>query len=89
MTIEEAKQLEVKIANSILNTIQFAQVVQILSAESTRRAKDIVDNASEEELTKIKEDFEKSEAELKPLKSRHKTKLIYQTMQLFWTMQIK
>ena len=65
MTIEEAKQLEVKIANSILNTIQFAQVVQILSAESTRRAKDIVDNASEEELTKIKEDFEKSEAEAK------------------------
>ena len=63
MTIEEAKQLEVKIANNILNNIPFAQVVQILSGEATRRAKDVVDNASEEELTKIKEDFEKSEAE--------------------------
>ncbi len=65
MTIDEAKQLEVKIANNILNNVPFAQVVQILSAEATRRAKDAVDNASEEELTKMKEDFEKAEAELK------------------------
>ena len=63
MTIDEAKQLEVKIANNILNNIPFAQVVQILSGEATRRAKEIVDNASEEELTKMKEDFEKAEAE--------------------------
>jgi hypothetical protein len=63
MTLEESKQLEVKIANNILNNIPFAQVVQILSNEATRRAKDHVDNASEEELTKIKEDFEKAEAE--------------------------
>ena len=75
MTIEEAKQLEVKIANSILNTIQFAQVVQILSAESTRRAKDIVDNASEEELTKIKQDFEKSEAEAKAAQEQTQDKI--------------
>ena len=63
MTLEESKQLEVKIANNILNNIPFAQVVQILSAEATRRAKDHVDNSSEEELTKMKEDFEKAEAE--------------------------
>lgn len=63
MTLEESKQLEIKIANNILNNIPFAQVVQILSNEATRRAKDHVDNASEEELTKIKEDFEKAEAE--------------------------
>ncbi len=65
MTIDEAKQLEVKIANNVLNNIPFAQVVQILSNEATRRAKEAVDNASEEELTKMKEDFEKAEAELK------------------------
>ena len=65
MTIDEAKQLEVKIANNILNNIPFAQVVQILSNEATRRSKEAVDNASEEELTKMKEDFEKAEAELK------------------------
>jgi len=63
MTIDEAKQLEVKIANNILNNIPFAQVVQILSAEATRRSKDAVDNASEAELVKMKEDFEKAEAE--------------------------
>ena len=65
MTIDEAKQLEVKIANNILNNIPFAQVVQILSNEATRRSKEAVDNASEEELVKMKEDFEKAEAEIK------------------------
>ena len=65
MTIDEAKQLEVKIANNILNNIPFAQVVQILSSEATRRSKDAVDNSSEEELVKMKEDFEKAEAEQK------------------------
>jgi len=64
MTIDEAKQLEVKIANNILNNIPFAQVVQILSSEATRRSKDAVDNASEAELIKMKEDFEKAEAEI-------------------------
>ena len=63
MTIDEAKQLEVKLANNILNNIPFSQVVQVLSAEATRRAKDAVDNASEAELVKMKEDFEKAEAE--------------------------
>ena len=63
MTLEESKQLEVKIANNILNNVPFAQVVQILSGEATRRAKEVVDNASAEELTKMKEDFEKAEAE--------------------------
>ena len=64
MTIDEAKQLEVKIANNILNNVPFAQVVQILSAEATRRAKDAVDNSSEAELIKMKEDFDKAEAEI-------------------------
>jgi len=64
MTIHEAKQLEVKLANNILNNIPFAQAVQILSNEATRRAKEVVDNGSEEELTKMEKDFEKVEAEL-------------------------
>ena len=63
MTLEESKQLEVKIANNILNNVPFAQVVQLLSGDATRRAKEVVDNASEEELTKMKEDFEKAEAD--------------------------
>jgi hypothetical protein len=70
MTLEESKQLEVKIANNILNNVPFAQVVQILSGEATRRAKEVVDNASAEELTKMKEDFEKAEAEAQAAQNR-------------------
>ena len=75
MTLEESKQLEVKIANNILNNIPFAQVVQILSSESTRRAKDHVDNSSEEELTKMKEDFDKAEAEAKAAQEQTQDKI--------------
>ena len=75
MTLEESKQLEVKIANNILNNIPFAQVVQILSAEATRRAKDHVDNSSEEELTKMKEDFDKAEAEAKAAQAQTHDKI--------------
>jgi|TARA_B100000900_G_scaffold416054_1_gene448763 hypothetical protein len=75
MTVEEAKQLEVKIANNVLNNVPFAQVVQLLSGEATRRAKEIVDNSSEEELTKIKEDFEKSEAEAQAAQNQQQDKI--------------
>ena len=75
MTVEEAKQLEVKIANNILNNIPFAQVVQILSNEATRRSKEVVDNASEEELTKMKEDFEKAEAEAQAAQNQQQDKI--------------
>ena len=75
MTVEEAKQLEVKIANNILNNIPFAQVVQILSNEATRRSKEVVDNASEEELTKMKEDFEKAEAEAQAAQNQEQDKI--------------
>ena len=75
MTLEESKQLEVKIANNILNNIPFAQVVQILSNAATRRSKEVVDNASEEELTKMKEDFEKAEAEAQAAQNQQQDKI--------------
>ena len=75
MTLEESKQLEVKIANNILNNIPFAQVVQILSNEATRRSKEVVDNASEEELTKMKEDFEKAEADAQAAQNQQQDKI--------------
>ena len=75
MTLEESKQLEVKIANNILNNIPFAQVVQILSNEATRRSKEVVDTASEEELTKMKEDFEKAEAEAQAAQNQQQDKI--------------
>ena len=75
MTLEESKQLEVKIANNILNNVPFEQVVQILSGEATRRAKEVVDNASEEELTKMKEDFEKAEADTQAAQNQQQDKI--------------
>ena len=75
MTLEESKQLEVKIANNILNNVPFSQVVQILSGEATRRAKEIVDNASEEELNKMKEDFEKAEADAQAAQNQQQDKI--------------
>ncbi len=75
MTLEESKQLEVKIANNILNNVPFAQVVQILSNEATRRSKEVVDNASEEELTKMKEDFDKAEAEAQAAQNQQQDKI--------------
>jgi hypothetical protein len=63
MTIEEAKELEVKLSNDILNNIQLSLVVQIVSAEARRRAKDIISESKEEQLTEMKERFEKAEAE--------------------------
>ena len=75
MTLEESKQLEVKIANNILNNIPFTQVVQILSNEATRRSKEIVDNASEEELAKMKEDFEKAEADAQAAQNQQQDKI--------------
>ena len=75
MTLEESKQLEVKIANNILNNIPFAQVVQILSNEATRRSKEVVDTASEEELTKMKEEFEKAEAEAQAAQNQQQDKI--------------
>ena len=75
MTLEESKQLEVKIANNILNNVPFSQVVQILSNEATRRSKDIVDSASEEELNKMKEDFDKAEADAQAAQNQPQDKI--------------
>tara|TARA_B100001179_G_C18604662_1_gene413399 strand:- start:15808 stop:16167 length:360 start_codon:yes stop_codon:yes gene_type:complete len=63
MTIEEAKELEVKLSNDILNNIQLSLVVQIVSSEARRRAKEIISESTEEQLTEMKEKFEKAEAE--------------------------
>ena len=63
MTIEEAKELEVKLSNDILNNIQLSLVVQIVSSEARRRAKEIISESNEEQLIEMKERFEKAEAE--------------------------
>ena len=73
MTIEEAKELEVKLANNILNNIPFAQAVQVLSNHATTQARQTVDNASTEELEKIKENFEQAEEEARKAQAAAET----------------
>ena len=62
MTLEEKKELEVKIANDILSNIQFSLVYQLISLEAHTRAKKFVSGATEEELTEVKKKMEEAEA---------------------------
>lgn len=62
MTLEEAKEIEVKIANNILNNCPFSMVVNFMSTEAQRRAKEIVAESDEERLTEIKKEIEDGEA---------------------------
>ena len=73
MTIEEAKELEVKLANSILNNIPFAQAVQVLSNHATTQARQTVDSSSTEELEKINQNFEKADEEAKKAQASEDT----------------
>jgi len=62
MTLEESKELETKIANDILNNIQFSLVVEIISTEAQTRAKKFVSEATEEQLAEVKKKMEEAEA---------------------------
>ena len=68
MTLEEAKELEVKIANNILNNCPFSMVVNFMSTEAQRRAKEIVAESDEERLAEIKKEIEDGEAAAKKAK---------------------
>ncbi len=63
MTLEEKRELEVKIANDILSNIQFSLVHQIVAADAQGRAKKFVSEATEEDLAKVKKGMEEAEAE--------------------------
>ena len=63
MTVEEAKELEAKLANNILNNIPFSAAVQVLSNHATLQARQTVDNASSDELDQLKENFDKADEE--------------------------
>jgi cell fate regulator YaaT (PSP1 superfamily) len=65
MTLEESKELEVKVANDILNNIQFSSVVQLISTEAQARAKRFISEATEEELNEVKKKVEEAEAKAK------------------------
>ena len=63
MTVEEAKELEAKLANNILNNIPFSAAVQVLSNHASLQARQTVDNASSDELDQLKENFDKADEE--------------------------
>ena len=63
MTLEEAKELELKIANEILNNTPLATVVRVISDQAKASANKVMNDSSEEQLAEIKANFEKAEAE--------------------------
>lgn len=65
MTLEEAKELELKIANEILNNTPLAAVVRVISDQAKISANKIMDESTEEQLVEIKANYEKAEAEAK------------------------
>ena len=62
MTIEEAKKLEEKIGNDILNNIPFSHVYQLITEEAKSRAKAFVSDATEEQLLDVKKKIDEAEA---------------------------
>jgi|TARA_R110002051_G_C8419437_1_gene451540 hypothetical protein len=70
MTLEESKELEVKVANDILNNIQFSLVVQLISQEAQARAKRFISDATEEELIEVKKRIEEAEAKAEAEKAK-------------------
>ena len=70
MTLEESKELEVKVANDILNNIQFSLVVQLISGEAQARARKFISEATEEELTEVKKRIEEAEAKAEEAKAK-------------------
>jgi hypothetical protein len=70
MTLEEAKELEIKVANDILNNVQFSLVVQLMSSEAQAQAKKFISSASEEELIEVKNKIEAAEAKAKAEKAK-------------------
>ena len=64
MTVEEAKELEIKIANDILNNAQLSAIIQLVSEEAKTRAKKVVSDATPEQLIEKKNKFEELEKEM-------------------------
>jgi|15BtaG_2_1085339.scaffolds.fasta_scaffold03819_7 hydrogenase maturation factor HypE len=64
MTVEEAKELEIKIANDILNNAQLSAIIQLVSEEAKTRAKKVVSDATPEQLIEMKNKFEELEKEM-------------------------
>tara|TARA_B100000287_G_C20513180_1_gene733898 strand:- start:707 stop:1021 length:315 start_codon:yes stop_codon:yes gene_type:complete len=55
---EEKKELEKVIANHFLNTLHFSEIFNLISKETKRRAKDVVQTSSDEQLLKMKNEID-------------------------------
>ena len=62
MTFKESKEIEVKIANDILNNMPFSNVYQLITAEAQARARRFVSEATEEQLLEVQKKMEEAEA---------------------------
>jgi len=73
MTLEESKQLQEKIANDILNNIQFSHVYQLVTEEAKARAKSFVSEATAEQLNEVKKKMEEAEAQAAKTEAENNT----------------
>ena len=65
MTLEEAKELELKITNEILNNTPLSLVVNMVSEQAKIRAKQLMEEATEEQLVEMEKKYKDAEAKAK------------------------
>lgn len=65
MTLEETRELEIKIANEILNNLPLSAVVDMAQAAAKNRAKEIIDQTPEDKLAEMKAKYEELEQKTK------------------------
>ena len=65
MTLEETRELEIKIANEILNNLPLSAVVDMAQAAAKSKAKEIIDQTPEDKLVEMKEKYAELEAKAK------------------------
>ena len=75
MTLEEAKELELKITNEILNNTPLSLVVNMVSEQAKIRAKQLMEEATEEQLVEMEKKYKDAEAKAKAEAEDNKAKV--------------
>ena len=75
MTLEEAKELELKITNEILNNTPLSLVVNMVSEQAEIRAKQLMEESTEEQLVEMEKKYKDAEAKAKAEAEANKAKV--------------
>lgn len=74
MTLEQAKELELKITNEILNNTPLSLVVNMVSEQAKIRAKQLMEESTEEQLVEMEKKYKDAEAKAKAEVEANKAK---------------